>query len=177
MRRKLRTAVMQEFCKLMQEKIPEFSLVHKDRTNQELIFENPVRGDLSFFIRIFASHRREEFDIDLAWSELSSWASAPEFPRHIVALMRPDDRPDAGAMCFALHWLKPNPAPGAVGWDFNPGPDIDADVEEWLKPPPTVEELLPKVPVLVREAVEALLQLGMPYFERILGERTSGREV
>ncbi len=174
MRRKLTTAVMNEFQRLMEEKLPEFSLIHAEAAKRELLFERAIGANLAFFIRAFAYPGREEFNVQLAWSEQTPSKSSAEFPRHIHPGMQPHDPPDAGGVCFALHWLKENPGNEVLGWNFAPDPDVYADVEEWLKPPPTVEDLLPKVSELVGEAMEALLQLGMPYFERVLAERNTG---
>lgn len=169
MRRRLRATVMEEFQRLVKDRFPDFSLVQVDPAAMELVFENSVSGNFSLYISVFTLKRSDEFDIDLAWSETPVWSDRPEFPRHISAMM-PSDPPDAGGVRFRIHWLKPDPSPDVVGWDLAPTPELD-DFEGWLAWPPTVEELLPRVPAMVRDAVDTLIRLGLPYFERVLAAR------
>jgi len=165
---------MEEFRRVMGTRLPEFLVRHTDKTHREVIFEKSIRSDLSFFVRIYTYDRHEEFDVEIAWTESPDPEKEPAFPRHILGML-PSEAPDSGSKRFTLHWLKPDPAPGAVGWNFAPDPDVFAAVEDWLEPKPPVEELLRKVPELVEEAIAALLELGMPYFDRVSRDLSSER--
>lgn len=106
-------------------------------------------------------HRFEDwFTLELAWSDAGRWPANAPIPAS------PEDRPPSGELRFRAGYLwKENNRD--VWWQFAPRQDIHSTLAQDIP----VAELLPKVDVLVDDALNHVRDDVIPYFDRLASER------
>jgi hypothetical protein len=132
-------------------------------------------SDLSFYI-LLNIDRGERFSIDLAWTRNGRWPATflASVPRDIPEKRRKRSDPEGGAFRFRLPylWLDRDHE-----WELVPRIPTGAftrmsaaEILELLDETHLDEELLPKVPPLVGDAIEKLETYALPYFIEVAQE-------
>ena len=76
-----------------------------------------------------------------------------------------DDEPAAGMLRFRMGRLW-EPAQKDVWWELAPRPAVEAGIDSFLNRIPE-EDLLPKVPAVVEDAIQHIVQDALPYFRKV----------
>lgn len=161
--KELITCFKQEF----EPRFPQFK--RSESATQSLIWEWKYGPNLTFFILLQPFSRYDQFTVEVAWSEDS------EFPWPSLGKAKIEGA--QGRVRLSRLWSAAVEAPI---WDVAPEEiaAVQADLErlgrgepQLYPPDPPVELILPRVRPLVRDAVEKLIQYGVPLFRRVAEHR------
>ncbi len=127
-----------------------------------VLYTGPVDPHLTLHLALDPHRRDDAFWVWAAWSEDGSLPATPG--------QLPGDAPTDGGLMFPIDrlWREPQEEDG---WYLVRPPDILAPIEEWLKPPPSVETLIEPLHAAVADAVSHIETHVLPYFEKVAAAR------
>jgi hypothetical protein len=168
MKRDLARSLRKEFEAEMGKRCPSFSLRRDIRVpSGDLVFSaSPLKG-LTFFVILELDRDWDAFNINLAWN-----AGSDELPRLLGML--PSEAPFQRQHRFPLHRLADSSAEQHPWyWQVVPIPVL-GDSAAWASSERDESGLVDRARELVREAVNQLVELGLPYFESITRRAFAG---
>lgn len=161
MRKGLAKQVRERFARRLEEELPQFQLVSLANVPPGYkLFQWRVDAGLSFFLLLEIDPKRDRFNVEVSWSRRDRWPES-------VYTMLPSDKPVDGELRFRLPrlWTEPR---ASFWWEIVAEPTFNAPIENVLKPPPPVEELLSRTEELVEDSISRLKAEGMSYFNSVI---------
>lgn len=161
MRKLLAKEVREQFARRLQAELPQFQKIsHAKLPAGYSLYQWRVRPGLSFYLLLEIDQKRDRFNLEVSWSRKDRW------PENVFTML-PSDEPVDGEIRFRLPrlWMTTS---ASYWWEIVPEPPFEAPAEEFLKPPPPVEEVLPRTRELVEDAIAHLKNEGMSYFNHIV---------
>lgn len=157
MRKKVRKATEKEFLKQVQEALPEFSPCGAmGMWSPALRFS--TRDTIHFFLALMPFEDRDCFSV------MCGFSNSPDFPDY-VETSAPTDPLYDGALSFSVGrlWQRGGMAPY---WCLVRELDLDDPIESWGKPAPSQEEILPKIPEIVRQCIADFKQPVLDFIKK-----------
>ena len=130
--------------------------------------------DLIFFIKLQALPRHDEFVLEVGWTDGGPIEYRENYQSEVNTAAR-----RWGARLSQFWFSGPG---GEPVWEVAPRPSQDekdgwgrafvrGERSSYLPPDPPVEEILPRVGPLVKDAVDKLEEYAIPVFRRVANER------
>jgi hypothetical protein len=166
MRGMVAKAVRKQFAERLKHELPQFRPIKSEHlTHGERLFEWKAAPALFFFLMLQTDDHNDEFTVEVAWS------SDGQFP--ILSInTSPCEKARGGKMRFRLcnfwteedEWFRvcSRPTEAQLKAYFFEGKDYYAD---------SPEEAAQRVPALIEEAIQRILEHAVPYFRKIVAER------
>lgn len=164
MRGRLWKKVNTSFKRELEQRLPQFGFDDKD--GQFWIWRWQIASDLHFFVALQGFDRRDQFVLEVAWSENGEfpWGKAGD----PIVVEQSEGRERLGFL-----WSQ---GPSEPRWDL--APEKTAADEAHIKArargehlpyaeDPPVELVLPRIEPLIHDAIEKLEQYGIPLFRRV----------
>jgi hypothetical protein len=155
MRSKLATAVRKEFTTRLQQELPQFVAVkHKQIPPSCTLFVWQAAPDLTCHLMLIPFRTRDWFTLEAGW-------------KHAESAADPGDSPLQGAERFRLPdlWLGPTQD---FWWklvpELSPLEEFERSMSGAEEP---IEAALTRVPAAVADALQHVVQYGLPYFRSI----------
>ena len=148
MRKKLRRRLEKEFIEQVEKSLPGF-LECEGMAIWKPALRLSVRNDMHFFLALDPFDDRDCFDITFGMSKYRNFPDC-------VDTMGPADPPDQDSLQFPVGALWQDGV--SPYWCLVKEPDLFDPIENWSKPNPSQESILPKIPAIVRECIDALKQ-------------------
>ena len=163
MRGPLKKEMLACFKKQIETRLSQFKPIPENR--DPWIWEWRVEGNRTFFVLLQPMEKRDQFTVEVSWSE------SGQFPWGEIGT-RKIDRP-IGRLRLPNLW-----AHDEVGdvWDVDPAKSagarlhLDALRKGVSGPYPVdspIDQILPGIPALVIDAVDKLVQFGLPLFQQV----------
>lgn len=152
MQKTLSTALKDSFSEAMKAHMPAFRYDSVSKFGS-VIYRQDIAENLTAFIRLGISPKRDQFTIELAWSRNG------EYPFDIFTIL-PSDPPKNNSLRFSLSRLWQE-AGSDFWWKFTKS-RLDPDYRD-----EPIEELLPKVDGLVKDAIGKTIEYAVPYFKSL----------
>lgn len=158
MRSVLAREVRDRFAAGLREIAPQFRRAKGELPAGARLYSWEPRPGLTFYVLLQVHHMEDWFTLEVAVSDSGKWPSS--------ALLAVPVGLGGGSCRFRLCRLwEPQLDPW---WELAPRPGAGAAFEAYLERPP-VDELRGRVGPAVNDALAALRDFGLPYFERLAG--------
>lgn len=171
MKTKLIAAVTECFCAEMARRLPTFVRRKEEKAGGKSLplFESRTVSTIAFFVLLTFADKRDAFTVEVAFNE------SPEFPWTEMpgTIKEVSSAPSRSVARFRLAKLWGEASD--VWWTLGEEPSL-AEIEERIKTKSYLraEDLTPKlekVPVAVADAIEKLVNYGLPFFELITQDK------
>lgn len=158
MRSRLAKTVRQRFALRISQELPDFVLNQTEVVPSGCVLYERKTPTLTFYILLLLAPKDDRFTIEVGWSEKG------KLPTYNWG--RPNDPPREGGIMFRM-WCLWNTGNEDLWWRFEPEVKLE-DIANWVPQP--IEAALELVDTQVDDAIQKLLEFGIPYFERVAAE-------
>ena len=170
MRRKIRKELIGQFRREFERRFPQFK--RHTKKSDDPIWAWALAFNLTFFVMLQPFDDKDEFVVEIDWSEDGKFPiDAPTSRRVKVEApcwrVRLSGLWAAGPVSDAWEVV---PAETETEWGARQAALKRGDIKRYLREP-TEAEVLPRVAPLVEDAVQKLIDFGLPLFRRVAEQR------
>jgi hypothetical protein len=172
MRGKIRKELLLRFRQELKKRLPQFQLSKRTHPGDPL-WEWHIAPKLTFFLHLQPFDKVDEFILDIAWNETK------KYPVSVIGFSFPPNiKAPTCNLRLAQLWAR---GPLADAWCVVPKETEEeekaryaalqrGDTKTFFYRPPE-EEVLPRVGPLVEDAVQKLIDFGIPLFRKVAKHR------
>ncbi len=160
MQSKLANAIRSRFALQMSQELPQFKRTSQYETPLGwVVYACSVGSDLTLFVILAISPKEDRFTLEVAWS------SDENLPQCSTTI--PEDTRQVPGLCLRLSRLWQQ-----YGFDHWWGLGREITLEDMVNsvPEDSIETKLAQVQSQVDDAIQKLLEFGIPYFGRVAAE-------